>query len=65
VQGRLRGEKLKVRIDSECRHCSKPLRIEVDQELHWRVQSPGASPLLFEPDMQWDTFRGPNIVHDY
>jgi len=39
--------------------------MEVDEELHWRVVSRGASPLLFEPDMQWDSFRGANIIHDY
>jgi hypothetical protein len=65
VEGRLRGEKLLVRIDSECRHCAKPLALEVDEELHWRVISRGASPLLFEPDIQWDTFTKPNIIHDY
>jgi hypothetical protein len=65
VQGRLRGEKLRVRIDSSCHHCSRPLTIEVDDDLGWRVLSPGASPLLFEPDMDWQSFHGPNIIHDY
>jgi hypothetical protein len=65
VQGRLRGEKLRVRIDSECRHCSRPLRLEVDQDLEWRVMSAGATPLLFEPEMDWESFRGANIIHDY
>ena len=65
MQGRLRGEKLRVRIDSECKHCSQPLIIEVDQELAWNVISVGASPLLFEPDMDWKSFSGANIIHDY
>jgi hypothetical protein len=65
VQGRLRGERLQVRIDSECRHCSRPLALEVDQELRWRVLSPGISPLLFEPTMDWANFHAPSIVHDY
>jgi len=65
VQGRLRGEKLQVRIDSNCHHCSRPQSIEVDNELRWRVQSPGARPLLFEPDIQWNTFQDQNIIHDY
>jgi hypothetical protein len=41
------------------------LAIEVDEELRWRLISRGASPLLFEPEIQWDTFRGRNIIHDY
>jgi hypothetical protein len=65
VQGCLRGEKLRVRVDSECRHCSWPLAIEVDQRLRFRVLSRGASPLIFEPDMDWNKFRGANIIHDY
>jgi len=41
------------------------LSIEVDDELRWRVHSPGAQPLLFEPEIQWNNFRGQNIIHDY
>ena len=29
------------------------------------VISVGASPLLFEPDMDWKSFSGANIIHDY
>jgi hypothetical protein len=65
VQGRLRGEKLTVRIDSECKHCSEPLSLEVNEELRWRLLSRDAEPLLFEPDIRWDTFRGADIIHDY
>ena len=41
VQGRLRGEKLRVRIESSCRHCSLPIAIEVDDDLG--ILSPGAA----------------------
>ena len=54
-----------IRIDSECKHCSRPLIIEVDEELAWNVISVGASPLLFEPDIDWKSFSGANIIHDY
>jgi hypothetical protein len=65
VQGRLRGEKLRVRIDSECHHCSCPLTLEVDEDLGWEVTQREATPLLFEPDTDWEEFRGANIIHDY
>ena len=39
--------------------------IDVDEELVWKVVSAGASPLLFEPDMNWKAFSGANIIHDY
>ena len=65
MEGRLRRQKLRIRVDSECRHCSRPLSLEVDDELRWTVLSDGAEPLLFEPDIAWSTFRGENIIHDY
>lgn len=54
-----------MRIDSDCHQCAKPLTIEVDEKLHWRVLSSGAQPLLFEPDIDWAIFRRQNIIHDY
>ncbi len=54
-----------MRIDSQCHHCARPLMLEVDDELRWRVLSPGAPPLLFEPTMDWANFHAPSIVHDY
>jgi hypothetical protein len=65
VQGRLRRRKLAVLIDSECGHCGGPLRMTVDQDLRWRVDTPGAQPLLFEPSIDWGTFRGKNIIDVY
>ena len=52
-------------MDSECHHCSRPMAIEVDEKLRSRVLSHGTSPLIFEPDMDWSTFQGANIIHDY
>jgi hypothetical protein len=65
VQGCLRGEKMRVRLESECHHCSRPLTMDVDERLRFRVLSRGASPLIFEPDMNWNNFSGANIIHDY
>jgi len=39
--------------------------MEVDEQLRYRVLSPGASPLIFEPDIDWKSFRQANIIHDY
>ena len=33
--------------------------------MRFQALSLGASPLLFEPDMDWNTFSGTNIIHDY
>ena len=56
---------MRVRIESSCRHCSLPIVIEVDDDLRWRVLTPGVAPLLFEPNMDWQSFHGANIIHDY
>jgi hypothetical protein len=65
VQGRLRGEKLSVELESERAHCGKALHISVDSELNSQVRERDAEPLLFEPDVDWKTFKGANIIHDY
>ena len=65
VQGRLRGEQLEVAIDSECGHCSRPLRLEIDTEMSVRAASPGAEPMVFSPQIDWPRFAEPNIIHAY
>lgn len=59
------GEKLSAEIESACAHCGKALHISVDSELNSQVREKEAEPLLFEPDVNWETFKGPNIIHDY
>jgi len=65
VQGRLRGEKLSVELESECAHCGKALHMSIDGDLNSQVRERDAAPLLFEPDIDWETFRGANIINDY
>jgi len=65
VQGRLRGEKLSIELESECAHCGRALHISVDSELNSQVREKDAAPLLFEPDVDWKAFQGANIIHDY
>jgi len=37
----------------------------VDSELKAEVREKEAEPLLFEPDVDWKTFKGANIISDY
>jgi len=39
--------------------------MDVDERLRFQMRSRGASPLIFEPDVNWNNFRGANIIHDY
>lgn len=65
VQGRLREERLSVVVSTECAHCGRPMHIEIDSELKYRVGEEGAEPLVFEPQINWATFQEPNIIHAY
>jgi hypothetical protein len=65
VQGRLRREKLTVRIDTACGCCGRRLRLTADEELRFAVESRGAEPLLFEPHVDWGAFRGRDIRRVY
>ena len=33
-------------IDTECAHCERPIRLEIDSNLEYRVKSGGATPLV-------------------
>lgn len=37
----------------------------LDSELAWSIKEQDASPLVFEPDVDWVQFTGANIIHDY
>lgn len=65
VQGRLRDKYLKVIIDTACAHCGRPMRIHLDSAMRFDVDESDAEPLLFEPDVDWRTFKGANILDAY
>jgi hypothetical protein len=69
VQGRLRNAYLTVTISTRCAHSGKPLQIEVDSQLKYRVQPDAArqvaQPMVFLPQVDWEAFRDPNIIDAY
>jgi hypothetical protein len=65
VLGRLIGRRLRIDIRSVCAQSGRPLRLSVASDLMWRVTTKGAEPLLFVPSVNWEGFRGPNIIDDY
>jgi len=65
VQGHLRHEKLTVELETVCAHCGKELHLTLDSELQWSVKEHDANPLVFEPEVDWAHFEGPNIIQDY
>jgi hypothetical protein len=65
VQGRLQNRPLSVEIHTQCTHCEQPLDFTVDSNLRYQVHQSGAEPLIFQPNINWDTFTDPNIIHAY
>ncbi len=65
VQGRLRKEILEIKITTACAHCGRGLNIHLDSNLNARVEETGATPLFFEPQLDWSTFTGRTIIADY
>jgi hypothetical protein len=66
VQGRLReGEELTFDIQTACGHCGRTLGLAMDGAMNFKLDDPGAEPLVFMPDVDWDHFEDPNIIHAY
>ena len=65
VQGHLSGKPVSVVIRSECAHCSRPLTIELDQGLDYRVVEEGAKPLIFSPLVNFKKLADPCIIDVY
>jgi hypothetical protein len=64
VQGHLRNESLTVTFRTECAHCGRPLRIEVDDQLAYRVVEAG-DPLIFVPLVDFKKLKDPSIIHAF
>jgi len=61
VQGHLRNEPVSVTIRTECAHCARPMRIEVDSELRHRVLE-GDAPRIFVPLVDFAKLTDPSII---
>jgi len=65
VQGHLRGEKLSCLIETECVHCQRPIRIEIDSELNYRVHEADAEPMVHVPLVDAAKLGEPSIVDGF
>ncbi len=64
VQGHLRQESITVAITSECAHCARPIRFEVDNELRHEVRD-AVDPIIFVPLVDFEKLRDPSIIHAF
>ena len=65
MQGQLRHEKLSFLIETECAHCGKPIRIEMDSDLKYKVLDEGADPLVFVPTVDFAKLKDPSIIDGF
>jgi hypothetical protein len=65
VQGQLRREKLSFLIETECAHCGKPIRIEMDSDLNYKVLELDADPLMFVPTVDFAKPKDPSIIDGF
>jgi len=54
-----------VRVETACRHCSKPFALEIDSAMTIHVATEEADPLVFIPDVAVFDVKGPSIVDDF
>ena len=65
MQGWLTNEELHAVIDTACAHCEAPMRLTVGSDGSYEVRERDASPLMFQPEIDWSTFDRPTIVDDF
>jgi len=49
-------------IDTECGHCHRAIRIEMDGKLNYRVVTEGAEPLVYVPLVDLHKLEDPSII---
>jgi hypothetical protein len=65
VEGRLRKEYVSVEVETKCQDCGAGMHINLDSEMKVSVREPGATPLVFMPDIDWEHFTEPTIIDAY
>lgn len=62
VQGRLRGVEMSVSVLSECAHCKRPMRMEIDSDMNCSSAEVDCRPIVFVPDVDFATLKDPSII---
>jgi len=64
VQGQLRRESISVTIDSQCAHCSRPMRLHVDGDLNYRSED-ATDPMIYLPIVDFAKLKEPSIIDSF
>jgi hypothetical protein len=65
VQGKLRNQYLKVKIESQCAHCSTPMEIEIDSDLNYKTGKKECQPVIFVPDVNFFKLKDDSIIDSF
>jgi len=65
VQGHLLNRTLRGRLRTACAHCERPIEIELDSDLRFRVLSEGAQPVVSSPRVDFGALEDPSIIHAF
>jgi hypothetical protein len=52
-------------VETKCKHCDQPLHFTIDSNMRVSVRESDADPLVFMPDIDWDTFAEKTIIDSY
>jgi len=65
VQGQLRKEYFSIEVETKCKHCDQVMHITIDSNMQVSVRQSGADPLVFMPDIDWNSFAERTIIDSY
>ncbi|MEK6406065.1 MAG: hypothetical protein AABN34_03785 [Acidobacteriota bacterium] len=54
-----------MQLETECAHCARSMRLTIGSDLRHQAADENATPLVFEPEIDWARFIEPNIIHAY
>ncbi len=62
MQGQLRKEALPFLVETQCAHCARPVTLEIDSRMEYRVFEAEARPILFIPHVDFARLKDPSII---
>jgi len=62
VQGKLRNEYVSINIKTECAHCHKPMKVEIDSNLAVKTKDKECMPIAFVPDINLTALKDDSII---
>jgi Alkylmercury lyase len=65
VQGHLRNEYVSITIKTKCSHCEQRMHISIDSNWVISTREQESSPLVFMPDINWNSFKERTIIDAY